>query len=58
MRKLRIKVGLAEKGLNLYHNTFFIPEDIEIILLKARLEQTEKTLQRLIGKWRKYIEKF
>ena len=45
-------------GLNLYHNTFLIPEDIEIILLKARLEQTEKTLQRLIGEWSKYIEKF
>ena len=52
-----MKVGLSEMGLNLYHNTFLIPEDIEIILLKARLEQTEKTLQRLIGEWRKNIEK-
>ena len=31
-------------------NTFIIAEDVEIILLKARLEQTEKTLERLIGK--------
>ena len=48
INRLRIRVGRGVESLSSY-NILLFPEDLEIILLKARLEQTEKTLERLIG---------
>lgn len=44
----RIRVGRGVESLS-SSNVLLFPEDLEIILLKARLEQTERTLERLIG---------
>ena len=48
INRLRIRVGRGVESLS-SSNILLFPEDLEIILLKARLEQTERTLERLIG---------
>ena len=44
------KISTGDRFVSLTLASLHFTEDVEIILLKARLEQTEKTLERLIGK--------